>query len=216
VIGQLGVSKRVIGGPGDVVEMRDEVVYLNDRRLDYDLVPAEAFVDDIHESAAAVVAREWLGREPHFIMVLPDRPAWRTFGPVAVPTGHFFVLGDSRNNSHDSRFFGLVERDRIVGRASLTLVSFDLRRWAMPRVERFFALLMSRRWSNRAVRRWPVRAGANLRRALGALSFSPAWGHRAHVGPKTLLQRDGVEEDDEPFVVEAEPSDPEGAAGVAA
>jgi signal peptidase I len=137
----LGVSKRVIGVPGDVVEMRDEAVYLNGRRLAYDLVPTEAFADDIHESAAAVVAREWLGREPHLVMVLPDRPALRTFGPLAVPAGHFFVLGDSRDNSHDSRFFGLVERDRIVGRASRTLVSFDLRRRAMPRVERILRRL---------------------------------------------------------------------------
>lgn len=77
--------KRVIGLPGDTVESRDNVVYVNGAKM------VEPYLD----------------------------PGITTsnFGPVVVPEDQVFVMGDNRNESYDSRNFGTIEEDRIVGRA---------------------------------------------------------------------------------------------------
>ncbi len=61
----------------------------------------------------------------------------RSFGPVVVPAGSYFFLGDNRDNSADSRYIGVVPRQRLIGRARAVLVSADIvDSWA-PRFERF-------------------------------------------------------------------------------
>jgi signal peptidase I len=74
-------------------------------------------------------------------MVLPQRSALRTFEPVQVPAGKYFLMGDSRDNSEDSRFIGCVDRSRILGRATGIIGSVDLDRWGQPRFSRFFSKL---------------------------------------------------------------------------
>jgi signal peptidase I len=74
-------------------------------------------------------------------MKLPQHFAMRSFGPTAVPDGYYLALGDSRDNSKDSRYIGLVSRDRIVGRAFKVAYSLDAERWYRPRTDRFFAPL---------------------------------------------------------------------------
>jgi signal peptidase I len=74
-------------------------------------------------------------------MIQPHRPALRNFGPVRVPPGEYFVMGDNRDNSNDSRFIGTISRDRIVGRATTIIASIDLDRYALPRFNRFFQAL---------------------------------------------------------------------------
>jgi signal peptidase I len=76
--------KRLIGVPGDKVEVKGERVYVNDQPLQ------ENYIEE----------------KPNY-----------SFGPVIVPPNQYLVLGDNRNNSYDSHYWGYVPRDRIIGRA---------------------------------------------------------------------------------------------------
>lgn len=133
--------KRVIAGPGDTVEMRGDVLYLNGQKLDYTLAGAHPFGPEIYEDPRPIVAKEAHLGQQHWVMALPSRPALRSFAPVTVPAGSYFMMGDSRDNSLDSRFFGVVERKQIVGKAGRVLLSFDKNRRYIPRLSRSLALL---------------------------------------------------------------------------
>ncbi len=129
--------KRVIGLPGDVISMRDDVVSVNGLPLMYRKVDTDRFTRDIFETSRPILAREQLGEKDHWVLAFPDRMALRTFADYTVPAGHYFMMGDSRDNSADSRFFGAVDRAQIVGKATAILVSFDLRHYLLPRIQRF-------------------------------------------------------------------------------
>jgi signal peptidase I len=135
--------KRVIGVPGDTIEMRRERLLVNGAAQDY--APAEIAADSELPAATRSQDRlyftERLDGRPHAIMVLPARSAQRSFGPMTVPAGQYLVLGDSRDNSKDSRYIGFVPRDSIVGRAGRIAYSLDAERWYQPRGDRFFAPL---------------------------------------------------------------------------
>lgn len=134
--------KRVIGVPGDVVELRHNRLIVNGESAQYERADERtgAFLSAI-ERAGSERARECLGRLDHAVMAIPGSPALRSFGPVAVPEGRYLVLGDNRDNSADSRYFGFVERSAIIGRASAVVASFDPDRYFRPRFERWFTTL---------------------------------------------------------------------------
>ncbi len=69
-------------------------------------------------------------------MVLPKVAALRSFGPIVVPADQYLMLGDNRDNSRDSRYFGLVPRQNLIARASHVAVSFDPDHWYLPRLAR--------------------------------------------------------------------------------
>lgn len=136
--------KRVVALPGDTIEMRRETLYLNGDPVAYEpLAASEAGIPHlaVSERDAAVFASEFLGQRSHAVMVTPRRVALRSFGPLTVPDDAYFVLGDNRDNSHDSRFIGFVPREQIVGEAKGVFVSADVSRWARPRLDRFFSAL---------------------------------------------------------------------------
>ena len=124
--------KRVIGLPGDVVEARGDRLWINGEPVDYALLPAGAG----DPGRNALVVEEALAGRPHPVQVLPGRRALRTFGPVPVPAGCYFMMGDNRDDSHDSRFFGCVPRASIIGRASTVILSVDPARYLLPRTDR--------------------------------------------------------------------------------
>jgi signal peptidase I len=112
--------KRVVGLPGDVVEMRGEHLLINGTAISY--APSSDSADtDLPQATRAqehAYATEDLAGRPHSIMLLPQRLAARSFGPVTVPEGQYLMLGDSRDNSKDSRYIGFVPRIhsmRIIG-----------------------------------------------------------------------------------------------------
>lgn len=133
--------KRVIGLPGDTIELRQDGLIINGRPQSYKQTDVAPYRHDIFEGPHPAIALEQLDSTSHLVMALPDRPAMRNFGPYVVPAGRYFLMGDSRDNSRDSRFFGPVNRRGIVGKAECVLVSLDTRHYLLPRLERFFSSL---------------------------------------------------------------------------
>ena len=117
--------KRVIGVPGDVVELRADVLYVNG-------VPA-AYRGARPVAPGEVMAEESVGARRHAVMFLPGVTAYRSFGPVRVPIGRYFMMGDNRDNSRDSRYFGFVPRAAIVGRATQVVMSLNPDDYYLPR-----------------------------------------------------------------------------------
>jgi signal peptidase I len=133
--------KRVIAGPGDTVEMRNARLIVNGTPLEYDLLDAATVLEEVYEDPAPILALEHGPDKSHAVMAFPSRTAMRDFAAVTVPAGKYFMMGDSRDNSHDSRYFGFADREQIVGRAQHVIVSLDINRHYGPRFTRFFSEL---------------------------------------------------------------------------
>jgi signal peptidase I len=134
--------KRVVGSPGDVIELRNEQLILNGNRIDYTPLSTQ-ISGQLPESERryGLFATEELPAHNHAVMALPSLPAKRSFGPVTVPAGYYFMMGDNRDNSFDSRYFGMVERKRIVGKATDVVISLDKNDYWLPRLHRFLRTL---------------------------------------------------------------------------
>jgi signal peptidase I len=136
--------KRVIGLPGDTVELRNEQLVINGQPVDYTtLDPKIPGQLSEPERARSLFATEKLPARPHAVMAINGVQAIRTFGPVHVAEGHYFMMGDNRDNSFDSRYFGTVDRSQIVGRASSVVLSSDKSNNWLPRWGRTFSSLDS-------------------------------------------------------------------------
>jgi signal peptidase I len=126
--------KRVVALPNDQVEMRENQLYINGQVAKQSPVATTELAD----YGRAYVFAENLQGHTHKMMTTPEIPAVRSFGPVVVPKGNYFVLGDNRDNSNDSRFIGFIERRRIVGEAVAVAFSLDRSNYFVPRFDRFF------------------------------------------------------------------------------
>src|SRR6202011_1294449 len=100
--------KRVIGLPGEKVELREKKVYINDKPLAepyvHYLTPATG-PSELHEVTTSAVRER--------------------YGPVTVPPNQYFVMGDNRDNSQDSRYWGFLPRDYIKGKALVIYWSYE-------------------------------------------------------------------------------------------
>jgi signal peptidase I len=134
--------KRVIGLPGDTIELRNNVLILNGEPVLYEPVTEELLRDvTVTDRVSHDYVLERLPSRTHVVSTYPGVPARRDFGPYRVPEGNWFMMGDNRDDSFDSRYFGPVERWRILGRATAVAISFDRQHHWLPRWERFFSEL---------------------------------------------------------------------------
>ena len=136
--------KRIVGIPGDVVSLSDNVLTINGERASYATLHGEAVPPGaIGGPYPFQFLTESILGSTRMIMLESSSLASgvTTFGPVTVPQGQYLMLGDNRDNSHDSRYIGFVERDRILGRAETVAFSLDYDNYYRPRSERFFAPL---------------------------------------------------------------------------
>lgn len=113
--------KRVVGLPGDTLEMREKRLVVNGVEVE------EPWAIHVDRNRDAVhPGMRWQGN--HLIAGRPSAgyaPSRDTWGPIVVPPGRFFVLGDNRDNSEDSRYWGWVDRDQIRGRPWFVYYSWD-------------------------------------------------------------------------------------------
>ena len=134
--------KRVVGIPGDSVAMQNNQLIINGKKVKYEPINhLKSRNLSPGRGANHYSFIENLNRTRHPVMITPERPSLRSFDPVTVPKGKYFMMGDNRDNSADSRYFGFVERNRIVGQATLIVVSLDITNNYRPRWERFFTKL---------------------------------------------------------------------------
>lgn len=126
--------KRIIGLPGDTVYMRNNMLVVNGEVADYEV---------ISQAQEGVIIIEHLFEQSHQAMfsTFRNNRSTRSFGPAQVPEDHYFVLGDNRDNSADSRLYSFIPRDQLVGRSSSVVFSLDSEQRFRPRSGRFMAQL---------------------------------------------------------------------------
>ncbi len=130
--------KRVIGVPGDEIVMRGNRLSINGEPATYeplDLDTIEQIVPG--ERTKHRYAAETLGTRRHPVMTTPPSRAKHSFGPVTLGDDEYFVMGDNRDNSRDSRYFGTADRGQIVGRVQRIVLSVDRDHYYLPRWDRF-------------------------------------------------------------------------------
>jgi signal peptidase I len=116
--------KRVVGLPGDTLAMRQNRLFINGQFVKYESLYQE-IIDQIEldQQSHHVFFNENLPGRQHAVMFSSSRSSLKTFDPVIIPEGQYFMMGDNRDNSADSRFFGFVDRNLIVGRATMVVIS---------------------------------------------------------------------------------------------
>lgn len=135
---QINYVKRVVALPGEKVEFRNNQVFINDK-----LLPEHRLIGDAPDNISALDAREIEPRKPdeNYSVYYSERTMrpilegqtmtgegfqFAVEGkPMTVPEGNYFVMGDSRDNSEDSRYWGFVPRELIIGQAMLVYWSCD-------------------------------------------------------------------------------------------
>lgn len=134
--------KRVVGVPGDTIEMRRDELFVNGVKAEYRPLDSSLVQQvPLQEQANGLFAIEQTAEAKHPVMISPNVPAMRSFGPVKLEANQYFVMGDNRDFSFDSRYFGPVDRQLIVGRALSVIASLDVNHYFLPRWSRFFKTL---------------------------------------------------------------------------
>lgn len=116
--------KRVIGLPGDRIDYVNKVLTVNGQLMTQEFEKNATAYDEAHEAFSVVQKSENLFGLTHSLYQIPDRVTF-DFQGIVVPEGMYFAMGDNRDDSADSRFFGFVPEANIVGKAVVVWMSWD-------------------------------------------------------------------------------------------
>ncbi len=138
--------KRIIGLPGDTVQMRNGRLYINDTIVPREEKKREVWTTEVGNHLYIRYTETLPNGMQHDIYELTDNAEYDNTLPVKIPEDTFFVMGDNRDNSLDSRYFGVVPSVNLEGKARLIFYStngngwfFQFWRWKeFLRLERFF------------------------------------------------------------------------------
>jgi signal peptidase I len=122
--------KRVIGTPGDRVEVRNKVLYINQTMVPRESVTGpvadqlfKSMDDPKYTTANMELYNEHLDQTNHMIMLDKNNSMEESYGPITVPKDSLFVMGDNRDFSNDSRFWGFVPMKNVKGKAVVIWLS---------------------------------------------------------------------------------------------
>ena len=118
----LFLVKRIIGVPGDRIHLRDDVVYRNDEKLDEPFVRHKRDHNPYTDNFPSIPPSEMYG--VHNEKWAQEMPSHVVGDDVVVPSGSYFAMGDNRDVSYDSRFYGFVPRENFIGRPVFIYWSF--------------------------------------------------------------------------------------------
>ncbi|HAG72084.1 MAG TPA: signal peptidase I [Gammaproteobacteria bacterium] len=126
--------KRIVGIPGDTIYMQNNALVINGEAANYEIISQEP---------NSVIILEELPNRSHQAQLSTNyiSRSNRSYGPASVPEGQYFVLGDNRDNSADSRVYSFVPREEIIGRSNSVVFSLDSNNSYLPRGERFLSAL---------------------------------------------------------------------------
>ena len=140
----LDFIKRVIGVEGDTIQIKDKQLYVNNKKVKEQLLDEKIknqlfgkYNDD--EITNADAYEETISNRKHIILYQPaleklEKNKNDNFGPVTVPADSIFVMGDNRDNSEDSRYWGYVKLEKIKGEALIIY-------WSWPHWKRFLKII---------------------------------------------------------------------------
>lgn len=120
--------KRVVAGPGDTIELKQNIVYRNGARTDFEENGRHLFQNEHCTTANLKKREEIFGEDAHGILVGTSTGSTNkkfNYPKQTVPEGHYFVMGDNRHHSEDSRWWGFVPREHIKGKAKWVWLSYN-------------------------------------------------------------------------------------------
>ena len=115
--------KRIVGVPGDRIAYYDKILYVNDESMEQSPLGRYVGAGSGAVMNGASLRLEQLDDDEHHILIEPK--ARTVQGTAVVPEGHYFVLGDNRDNSRDSRYWGTVPDELLIGKAFRIWMNWD-------------------------------------------------------------------------------------------
>tara|TARA_B100001971_G_scaffold213155_1_gene245516 strand:- start:107736 stop:108518 length:783 start_codon:yes stop_codon:yes gene_type:complete len=126
----LNYIKRVIGLPGDTVEIIEKKVYVNDKPIEATVIDGKEIMEDMDDKFKRYnfkFFKTQTGDHEHISQIDQDNIWYPNFKKIEVPEGHYFVMGDNRDFSQDSRYWGFVPFENVKGEAVMIWFS-----WSFP------------------------------------------------------------------------------------
>lgn len=125
--------KRVVGLPGDIISLSKNKLIINGLPATYQLLKQDDENTFYYES---------IMHQKHLIKIRNGiSHPMQSFNTVRVPEAHYLVMGDNRDNSADSRVYGFIPREEIIGQSRHVVMSLDYDNYYLPRIERFWKAL---------------------------------------------------------------------------